>query len=160
MTAIAHASIPADDPKRAAEVLAEIMSGEALPFPPGGADAWMAWAGDGAVELEISRRGLAMTYGPEQAEWRADGVARRLSECHLALCVDRPAAEVIEIARRAGWPVRHCERGGGVFSLTEVWVEGAFVIEVLDPAQTSLYRQRVTPEGWNQFLKQMQPAAA
>ena len=37
MTAIAHASIPADDPRRAAEVLAEIMGGEAMPFPP------MAW---------------------------------------------------------------------------------------------------------------------
>ena len=34
MTAIAHASIPADDPRRVAEVLAEILDGEALPFPP------------------------------------------------------------------------------------------------------------------------------
>ena len=158
MTAIAHASIPADDPRRAAEVLAEIMSGEAMPFPPGGADSWMAWSGDGAVEVEVSRRGLAVTYGPEQAEWQPDGVARRLSEAHLALCVDRPAAEVIEIARKAGWPVRACDRGGGIFSLTEVWVEGAFMIEVLDPAQTAQYRERVTPQSWKQFLKQMRAA--
>ncbi|MFO1161028.1 MAG: hypothetical protein U1E60_19460 [Reyranellaceae bacterium] len=158
MTVIAHASIPADNPKRAAEVLAEIMSGEALPFPPGGADSWMAWSGDGAVEIEISRRGLAMTYGPEQAEWRSDGVARRLSECHLAVCVDRPAAEVLAIAQKAGWPARACDRGNGVFQLTEVWVEGAFMIEVLDPAQAAHYRTVVTPQSWKQFLKSMQAA--
>lgn len=161
MTAIAHASIPADDPKRAAEVLAEIMSGEAMPFPPGGADSWMAWSGDGAVEIEISSRGLAMTYGPEQAEWQSDGVSRRLSEAHIALCVDRPAAEVLAIAQKAGWPARHCDRGGGIFSLTEVWVEGGFMVEVLDPEQTAQYRARVTPQGWKQFLKEMQaPEAA
>lgn len=158
MTAIAHASIPADDPKRAAEVLAEIMSGEAMPFPPGGKDSWMAWSGDGAVELEISRRGLAMTYGKDQAEWRDDGVSRRLSETHIALCVDRPAAEVMEIARKAGWPARHCERGGGIFSLTEVWIEGAFMVEVLDPAQTAVYRDRVTPQTWKRFLREIQAA--
>jgi hypothetical protein len=42
-----------------------------------------------------------------------------------------------------------------VFSLTEVWVEGAFMVEVLDPAQTARYRERVTPQGWKQFLRQM-----
>ena len=151
MTALAHASIPADDPKRAAEVLAEIMSGEALPFPPGGPDSWMAWSGDGSVEIEISRRGLAITYGKDQAEWRSDGMARRLSEAHLALCVERPAAEVMAIAQKAGWPTRSCSRGGA-FQLTEVWVEGAFMVEVLDPAETAHYRQVVTLANWKRFL--------
>ena len=158
MTTIAHVSIPADDPQRAAQVLAEIMDGEAMPFPPAGPDSWMAWSGDGTVEIEISRRGLALTYGEHQAEWRADGVPRRLSECHIARCVERPAAEVLEIARKARWPARHCERGGGVFALTEVWVEGAFMIEVLDPAQTAGYRERVHPQGWKQFLRDAQVA--
>lgn len=159
MTAIAHASIPADDPQRAAEVLAEIMGGEAMPFPPAGADSWMAWSGDGAVEIEVSRRGLAMAYGKDQAEWRPDGVQRQLSETHIALCVERTASEVLEIARNAGWPARHCERGGGVFSLTEVWVEGAFMVEVLDPAQTAQYRERVTPQSWKKFLTEMRAAS-
>ena len=104
MTAIAHVSIPADNPQRAAAILAEIMSGEAMPFPPAGTDSWMAWSGDGAVEIEVSRRGLAVAYGKNQAEWRADGVQRQLSESHIALCVERTAADVLEIARKAGWP--------------------------------------------------------
>ena len=40
---IAHASIPADNPHAVAHVLADILQGEALPFPPAGPDAWMAW---------------------------------------------------------------------------------------------------------------------
>jgi hypothetical protein len=158
MTAIVHASIPADDPERAAKVLAEILQGEALPFPPAGSDAWMAWSGDGQVEIEISRRGLALTWGETEAEWQPDGIARRLSEVHLALSVDRPAAEVIAIAKRAGWPARPCDRGEGVFQLTEVWVEGAFMIEMLDPAQTAHYRKVVTLESWKSFLGMMRAA--
>jgi len=33
---IAHASLPAKNPERVAQVLAEIMGGAALPFLPGG----------------------------------------------------------------------------------------------------------------------------
>ena len=158
MTAIAHASIPADDPKKVAEVLAEILQGEALPFPPAGDDGWMAWSGDGAIEIEIARRGLVMTYGPQEAEWLPDGVSRKLSETHLAICVDRPAAEVIAIAKAAGWPARHCDRGEGIFQLTEVWIEGAFMLEVMDPAQTAHYRKVFTAESLKQYLSLMATA--
>jgi hypothetical protein len=156
MTAIAHASIPADDPKTAAAVLAEMLGGEAMRFPPGGPDAWMAWSADGQVELEIARRGALIHYGPEQGEWRPEPAAGRLSEVHLAICVEKSAAEIIAIAERAGWPARHCERGGGVFQLTEVWVDGVFMLELLDPAQTERYREAVTPQTWKRFLSMME----
>lgn len=158
MTSIAHASIPADDPRKVAEVLAEIFQGEALPFPPAGKDGWMAWSGDGAIEIEVARRGLVMTYGEEEAEWAPDGVSRKLSETHLAICVERPAAEVIAIAKAAGWPARSCDRGDGIFQLTEVWVEGAFMIEVMDPAQAAHYRKVFTAESLKRFLSSIQVA--
>lgn len=156
---IAHASIPARDPKAAAHVLAEIMGGEALRFPPGGPDAWMAWSADGRIELEVVRRGHVLTYGPEQGNWLASPDRDTRSEAHLAICVDRPAAEIIAIGERAGWPTRHCERGKGVFSLTEVWVEGDFMLEFLDPAQTARYEEVVTPENWKRFLPMMDEMA-
>lgn len=158
MTSIAHASMPADDPKRVAEILAEMLSGEALPFPPAGTNGWMAWSGDGNIEIEISQRGLVMTYGAEEAEWAPDGITRRLSDTHLAICVERPAAEILAIAKAAGWPARHCERGGGIFQLTEVWVEGAFMLEVMDPAQAAHYRKVITAENWKKFLPLMNAA--
>ena len=45
------------------------------------------------------------------------------------------------------------------FALTEVWVEGAFMIEFLDPAETKRYREAVTPDNMRRVFKQMQAAA-
>ena len=61
------------------------------------------------------------------------------------------------IARKAGWPTRPGNRGSA-FDLPELWVEGAFMIEVLDPARTAHDRTVVTPQNWKQFLKSMQAA--
>ncbi len=155
MTAIAHASIPADNPRQAAAVLAEMLGGEALPFPPAGPEAWMAWSADGQVELEIAPRGALLHFGPEEGEWRPAENVNRLSEVHLAICVEKSAAEIIALAERAGWPARACDRGEGVFQLTEVWVDGVFMIEMFDPAQTERYRAVITPQSWKQQLAEM-----
>lgn len=152
---IAHASLPADDPERVAAILADIMQGESVRFPPGGPNAWMAWSGDEQTELEVVQRGAVLTYEEEQGNWRQDGSRQVGSEVHLAICVDRPEHEIMEIARKAGWPARHCERGGGYFSLVEVWVEGSFMIEFLDPAQTRIYKERVTLQTWKHKLAEM-----
>lgn len=157
---IAHASIPADDPRASAHVLAEILAGEALPFPPGGPDAWMAWSGDGAIALEVIRRGNLNSYGEEEGAWQPSTSTERRSEVHLAICTSRPEPEVIAIAERAGWPARHCERGGGLFGLTEIWVDGSFMIELLDPAQTARYEQVVTPDNLRRFFDRMGTTAA
>ena len=53
---IIHASIPAGKPRLVAQILAEIMRGEAIPFPSGEPDRWIAWAGDGSTDLEIMPR--------------------------------------------------------------------------------------------------------
>jgi len=147
-----HASIPADDPREVADVLAEMMSGEALPFPPGGPDARMAWSGDGRVSLEIVPRGHVIHRGPQEGEWRALPDAQRLSEVHLAISVERQASEIIAIADRAGWPARPCSRGEGLFELVEVWVEGAFMLEMFDPEQAAHYERTITVENLKRYL--------
>jgi len=155
---IMHASIPSDDPKPAAAVLAAIMGGEALPFPPAGPDGWMAWSGDGTIELEIVRRGDLLAHEEDQGNWRRADTVQRQSECHLAIGVERSADEIIAIAREAGWPARRCARGGGFFELVEVWVDGCFMLELFDPAQAAHYEQVVTPASWKQFLAERAPA--
>jgi hypothetical protein len=149
---------PADDPQAAARVLAEIMDGEAMCFPPGGPDAWMAWSGDAAIELEIVRRGRVLHRDDDQGNWRAAGEGQSLSEVHLAIAVERTAEDIARIAAEAGWPARLCARGGGIFELVEVWVEGSFMIEFLDPQQAAHYERAVTPQAWKNFLEQMQAA--
>lgn len=151
-----HASIPADDPDKVAGVLAEMMGGEALPFPPAGPNGRMAWSGDGSISLEIVPRGHVIHRGPEEGEWRPLADPQRLSEVHLAIGVDRSAAEIIEIAGRAGWPARLCSRGEGFFELVEVWVEGAFMLEMFDPGQAAHFERTVTLD----HLKKLLPEAA
>jgi hypothetical protein len=147
-----HASIPADDPRKVSEVLAEVMGGEALPFPPAGPNGRMAWSGDGSVSIEIVPRGNLIHYGKGEAEWRAVNGTQRLSEVHLAIAVDRPAEEILEIAERANWPARICSRGEGFFDLVEVWVEGSFMLELFDPAQSAHYKQVVTVDKLKKHL--------
>jgi hypothetical protein len=147
-----HASIPADDPHKAAEVLAELMGGEALPFPPAGPHGRMAWSGDGRVSLEIVPRGSLIHHAAEEGEWRPVSNPQRLSEVHLAIGVDRPAAEIMAIAERAGWPARLCSRGEGFFDLVEVWVEGVFMLEIFDPEQTAHYSRVATVENLKKYL--------
>ena len=149
-----HASIPADDPGKVAEVLADMMDGEALPFPPGGPKARMAWSADGEVSLEIVPRGHLIHHGAEEGEWRAVDRSQRLSEVHLAIAVNRPAADIVAIADRAGWPARICSRGEGFFELVEVWVEGAFMLEMFDPEQAHHYGRTVTVENLKKYLAQ------
>jgi len=153
---IAHASIPADKPEIVAQVLADILQGEALPFPPAGPKAWMAWSGDGAIE--IAPRGHVIAFGQDQGRTQT-AQSTRYSEVHLAICINRPESEVIAIAQAAGWQARHCERGNGIFSLCEVWVENAFMIEFLDPAQTARYDEMVTLENYRKFMVRRPEAA-
>ena len=147
-----HASIPADDTNKVAEVLAEMMGGEALPFPPAGRKGRMAWSGDGSISLEIVPRGHLIHPGREQGEWRSVTEPQRLSEVHLAIGVDRPAAEIVAIAEKAGWPARVCARGGGFFELVEVWVEGAFMLEMFDPEQAAHYERVASVENLKKFM--------
>jgi hypothetical protein len=150
---IAHASIPSDNPEKAARVLAEIMGGEVTPFPPGGPDSFMAWPSDGKTFLEVIPRGRCLRYGTDEAEYRAgEDKEHRATETHLAICVERSEADILEIAERAGWPTRSCDRGNGTFQLVEVWVDGTFLIEFLDPAQTKGYQERVSLARWKALI--------
>lgn len=157
---IMHVSLPSDDPQKTAQVLAEIMQGEALRFPPGGNNAWKVFAGDGSIDLEVIERGNVILLAEGEGVFARDPEQRRHSECHVALCVERPEEEVIDIARRAGWEARHCERGGGLFGLAEVWVDNAFMIEVLDATQTARYRERINAANWKRVLAQLEARAS
>jgi hypothetical protein len=153
---IAHASLPANNPERVARVLADIMKGEALPFPPGGSEMWIAWSGDGKIELEVGPRGSDLGQGADGVTWSpADPAKPPPTEWHLAIGVDRSASEIIEIASSAGWPTARFSRRG-FFHVVEVWVEGAYMLEFLDPADTAAYKRSMTPANWKKVFS-LQP---
>jgi hypothetical protein len=157
---IHHASLPANDPRSAAETLAKIMGGEAMPFPVL-AGAWIAWSGDGVTELEIIPREHGYTRnsvaGKEPIIVKVT-TGHSPSGWHVAISTDVPASEVVAIARAAGWPAEICDRAG-YFSLVEVWVDDATAIEVLDPEMLARYRQTFTAKTWKDMLSEMPVAS-
>jgi hypothetical protein len=146
---IAHVSLPADDCAEVARVLAEMLGGGALPFPPGGPGAFNCWSHDNAFQIVVTPRGHLIIEGPHEQGWvarpRPDG--DRACESHVAIAVDRGANEIVDMARTAGWHARICNRGG-FFDVVEVWVENAYLVEMLDPAQLRDYRNAMTIENW------------
>jgi hypothetical protein len=159
MTAILHASIPADDPGLVAATLARLMGGSAMPFPPGGPTAWIAWAGDGLTEIEVVQRGHLLAPGQAEADWLPGPAGSRRSEVHLAIAVPRTSTEILATAAQLGWLARPCVRGG-LFELVELWVENAFLIELFDPGQAAHFRRTVSARQWQALLEAGPPAPA
>ena len=150
---IYHAAIPANHPRSAAETLAQIMGGEAMPFPvvP---DAWIAWSSDGVTELEIVPRGYGFARADDGKEprWIAGHAGTTASGWHVAVGTNVAANEVVRIARGAGWPAQICDRAG-FFDIVEVWVDDCGLVEVLDPGMQQRYRKAFSRETWKAALQ-------
>jgi len=144
---IAHVSLPADDCATVARVLADMLCGGALRFPPGGPDAWNCWSRENDFQIVVTPRGNVLLPGPVEQTWEKREPAPRHVESHFAMAVPRSAPEIVTLAHAAGWPARICNRGG-MFDLVEVWVEHAFLVEVLDPVQLADYRRTMTVANW------------
>jgi hypothetical protein len=152
---IQHVSLPVNHPKSAAAALAQILHGEAMPFPvvPG---AWIVWSEDETTELELVPRGLgykraAAGKEPEAVRTVVDAVP---TGWHVAIGTTRAAADVVRLAHAAGWPAQICDRAG-FFELVEVWIDDACLVEVLDPPMLQRYRAAFSARSWKAALQQM-----
>lgn len=144
---IFHASIPADDPERVAGVIAELWCGRHVPFPPF-PGSWIAFAFDArGSEIEVTPRRLHQIPGNTEVETREIAGPSPYGATHLAIASPLTAEQVLEIGRREGWLVRLCRRGepGEMgFDLIELWLENAFLVEVLTPEMQGQYLDFMT----------------
>ena len=130
---IHHLSMSARDPKKVADVFAELMDGVSTPFPPC-PGAYIALARDGhGTAVEVYPAGVVLEADGERgASFVVTDMPARSEPVHLALSVDSTVADVEAIARREGWRCFVCSRGG-YFDVVEVWIENRFLLEVLPP---------------------------
>ena len=136
---IHHLSIAAEQPQHVAGVLADLLDGIAIPFPPH-PGAWMAVARDAhgtAVEVypvgsTLRPNGLVGTAFVASDSTAAPGPV------HFALSVDRSVSDIEELARGEGWQCYVCSRGGD-FDVVELWIENNFLVELLPPQFASRY---------------------
>jgi hypothetical protein len=159
---IHHLSFAAQDPQRAAAVIAELWGGEAFPFPPVAQGSWVAIAGDArGTTMEVYPAGAEL----QPAEGDADSVAvmnpapRRYAATHAAIASPLEAEAVHAIAAREGWLSKYRKRGG-VFGVIEFWVENAFLIEVLTPSMQREYTDFMSPQAWRAMLAAGPPGSA
>src|SRR3954454_19713568 len=109
---IHHLSIAARDPKHSAEVLAEIMGGKAVPFPPNPGSFFALQLDDHGSGVEVYPAGTELApNGEVGGSFVKQSEPRGYGATHFALSVKTERARVGEIARAAGWNCFVCNRG-------------------------------------------------
>jgi hypothetical protein len=147
-----HLSIEADDPRRVAHALAEIIGGYAAPFPAVIDGSWVALAGDDrGTMIEVYPRGTELRETEDGAKGFA-GPQRRYNPTHFAVATHLDIEKVYAIAEREGWTAKYFRRIDK-FGLIEMWIEGCVMIEVLTPAMQREYLDTITIENWKKMLE-------
>ena len=143
---IHHLSIAAREPQQVAGVLAELMGGTAVPFPPNPGSFFALQLDDHGSGVEVYPAGTELEpNGPVGGSFvKNTKTPPGYGSTHFALSVATDAGKVEEIARRAGWHCFTCNRGP--FHVIEVWVENRIMVEILPPEFAREYLAFTRPD--------------
>ena len=142
---IHHLSIAAREPQRVAQVLAEMMGGKAVPFPPNPKSFFALQLDEHGSGVEVYPAGTALRpKGAVGAGFTKQEKSGRYGATHFALSVKTGRAAVEKIARREGWDCFDCDRGP--FHVVEVWVENETLVEILPPEYAAEYLAFTRPD--------------
>lgn len=141
---IHHLSIAARDPKHAAGVLAELMGGTAVTFPPNPGSFFALQLDDHGSGVEVYPAGTELEPNGSDGGSFVTKAERGYGATHFALSVATDADTVEAIARRAGWQCFVCNRGP--FHVIEVWVENQTMVEILPPEFAREYLAFTRPD--------------
>ena len=142
---IHHVSIPAREPERVAQVLAELMGGKCHPFGPL-EGAYMAASGDqhgSMIEVYPERATLDIPNRDDQVVFGTNDTPPHTWPFHALLSVPLEAEEVERIGAREGWRAKAFGRGmqgqKPFFHVIEFWLENRLMIEVAPPEMAKEY---------------------
>jgi hypothetical protein len=151
---IHHLSIAAENPERAARVIAALWRGEAFPFPPVAKGSWVAMAGDDRnTTIEVYPLGAELypVDGDADSEARMSAEPRAHTPTHAAIASPLSEKEVYALAAEHGWVAKYRKRGG-IFGVIEFWIEDSVLLEVLTDEMQQEYVTRATPAGFRAML--------
>jgi hypothetical protein len=155
---IHHLSIAARDPKHAAGVLAELMGGTAVPFPPNPGSFFALQLDEHGSGVEVYPAGTELQPGGATGGNFVRKDVRGYGSTHFALSVATDATTVKSIAERAGWQCFDCNRGP--FHVIEVWVENNTMVEVLPPDYAQEYLAFTRPDNVKAAMAAARASAA
>jgi hypothetical protein len=155
---IHHFSISAQNPRHVTEVLASVIGGFVVPFPPH-PGSFMAFAGDEyGTAIEVYPLGIELAPGQEEqdANFVNNASPSQLSATHAAISVKASQEQIEEIGKREGWRVRRFSREG-LFDVIEFWIENRVLVEFLTPEMASQYLALAKPEALEALMAQSTP---
>jgi hypothetical protein len=136
---IHHMSFGVSDPKRVAQVLAELTGAIAMraPTPPFPHGAWFVLAGDD--------RGAFLEVLPATAVFDPDaplGIRQRPatfapSSGHVLVSTIKTSEEILAIADHEGWRAQEVETG--LFKIVKLWIDGAVLVELFAKGEAQRY---------------------
>jgi hypothetical protein len=142
---IHHLSIAARDPQHVAGVLAEMMGGTAVRFPPNPGSFFALQLDEHGSGVEVYPAGTQLEPGAAVgAKFVKKETGRGYGPTHFALSVATDADAVEAIASREGWQCFRCNRGP--FHVIEVWVENEQMVEILPPEYAREYLAFTRPD--------------
>src|SRR5436190_9211926 len=151
---IHHLSIAAENPERAARVIAALWRGEAHPFPPVAKGSWVAMAGDARnTTIEVYPLGAELypVDGDADSEARMNPQPRSHTPTHAAIASPLSQPQIEAIAAEHGWVTKYRKRGG-IFGVIEFWIEDSVLLEVLTDEMQEEYVTRATPAALRAML--------
>lgn len=165
---IHHVSIPAQDPKHVAEVLAELMHGRAYQLPGGMGDCWIAVSGDEAgTMIEVFPEDMALQPGESEDEQFVQRRQQKLPEhvpFHVLLSVRSDLGTIQRIGKREGWRTKLYGRGlpgrKPFFHVVEFWVENRIMLELAPEDMMDAYMDLIQIPVLDEFLGHRQKQAA
>jgi hypothetical protein len=153
---IHHISISAQNPQHVAEVLAEVVKGQAVPFPPHPGSYMVVALDEHGTAIEIYPSGSLILPGTglHSCHFAHNPHASRFTATHAAISVSASQAEIEQIGSREEWRVVRCNRDS-IFDVMEFWVENSLMIEFLTPEMTHQYLTFTQqPDALKSFLAQ------
>ena len=144
---IHHISIAAQNPLRVAQVIAEVMRGEAFPFfpYPGGYMALPMDEHGTVIEVLPLHTKLLPGENDRPIQFVQANNSREITATHAAISVPISQEEIEAIGKREGWRVLRCNRDG-FFDVIEFWLENTVMLELLTPEMTAKYLAATNPE--------------
>jgi hypothetical protein len=134
-----HVSFNARAPQRVAKVLADLLDATAMraPAPPFPGEAWFVCCGDDAGTLiEVMPWGETRDAGSPRGVG-FDAQMRPSSGAHVLMSTSHRADYIFALAQREDWRVENAD--AGLFKFIKVWVENAFLVELMTPEMTRDY---------------------
>ncbi|BCL33759.1 hypothetical protein [Nostoc sp. MS1] len=152
---IHHISISVENPQHVAQVLAEVLNGQAVPFFPNPGSYLVIPLDEYGTGIEVYplKSYIKPGEGDNQCVFAEASNVSGFTATHAAISVNSTQEKIEEIGKREGWRTVRCSRVF-FFDVIEFWLENKVMIELLTPEMAAQYLAVTHPEN----LKQMFPA--